>query len=107
MKRKTKTKVEKFTDKVEPWGDKLLGEKQGYIVLAFDELEDGTTECGFLSKGKMTGMAECMFTCMSKNPMLEYVVMAAGNALAQTRMLQEQLQEEITENVLGNGDNQN
>jgi hypothetical protein len=107
MKRKTKTRVEKFTEKVELWGDKLLKENQGYIVLAFDELEDGTTECGFLSRGKMTGMAESLYTCMKQNPMLEYVVMAAGNALAQTRMMQEQIQEDTTEIVSGNGDNQN
>lgn len=107
MKRKLKTRVEKFTEKVEQWGGKLLNEKQGYIVLAFDEFEDGTTECGFLSKGKMTGMAECLYTCMRQNPMLEYVVMAAGNALAQTRMMQEQIKEETTEKVFGNGDNQN
>ena len=107
MKRKTKTKVEKFAEKAEFWGGKLLDEKQGFIVLAFDELEDGTTECTYVTKGKMTGMAECMYTCMSKNPMLEYVVMAAGNALAQTRMMQEQIQEETTEIVLGDGDNQN
>lgn len=107
MKRKIKTTVEKFTEKVEQWGGKLLGETQGYIVLAFDEFEDGTTESGFISKGKVTGMAECLYTCMKQNPMLEYIVMAAGNALAQERMMQEQIQEETTEIVLGNGDNQN
>lgn len=94
-----KTQIEKFTEKVDALGAKLLDEKKGYILLAYNELNDDTIECGFASKGKMTGMAECLYTCMKQNPMLEYLVMSAGNALAQTRMMQEQIQETITENV--------
>lgn len=94
-----KTQMEKFTEKVEAWGAKLLDEKKGYILLAYNELEDDTTECGFASKGKMTGMVECLYSCMNQSPMLANVVMAASNAFVQTRMMQEQIQETITENV--------
>lgn len=105
--RTKKSQVEKFTEKVEAWGKKLLDDNKGYIVFAFEELEDGNTSCGYISKGKMSTMAECLYTCMKQNPMLEYVVMAAGNSLAQTRMEIQKIQEETTEIVLGNGDNQN
>jgi hypothetical protein len=36
---------------------------------------------------------------MNKNPMFAYVVMAAANAMEQTRIMQERLQETIIENV--------
>lgn len=99
MKRKTKTNLEKFSKKVEEWGVKLLDEKKGYILLAFNELEDGSTECGYLTKGKITSMVECLYSCMNTNPMLANIIMAASNALVQTRMAQEKLQETIQENV--------
>lgn len=107
MKKKTKTKVEKFTGKVTEWGDKLLDENKGYLLLAFDELEDGTTMCRFNSKGKLPSIAECLYTCMEQNPMFEYVVVSAANALAQARAMQGKMQEELTEIVMKDGNNQN
>lgn len=105
--RKAKTRVEKFTDKVTQWGDKLLDENMGYVLLAFDELEDGSTMCGFKSKGKFPSIAECLYSCMEQNPMFEYVVVSAANALAQNRAMQEKLQEELTDKVMEDGNNQN
>lgn len=97
--RTKKTSIEKFVDKTNEWSSKLLSEKQGYILLSYNELDEDTIQTSFSSKGSLGSLAECIHLCMNKNPMFAYVVMAAANAMEQTRIMQEQLQETITENV--------
>lgn len=104
--RTKKTPIEKFAEKTTEWADKLLGDKQGYILLCYNELDDDTIQTSLSSKGNIGSSVECLHICMNKNPLFANIVVAAANAMVQARMMQEQLQETITEKVdLENGDN--
>ena len=97
--RTKKTSIEKFTDKTNEWSTKLLNEKQGYLLLCYNELNDDQIQTSLSSKGNIASMVECLHLCMNKNPMFANIVVAAANAMVQARIMQEKLQEESTENV--------
>lgn len=98
-KRTKKTSVEKFAEKTTQWADKLLTEKQGYILLCYNELDEDMLMTSITSKGSIGASVECLHLCMNKNPLFANIVMAASNAFVQARMMQEEIQKEITENV--------
>lgn len=106
-KRVTKTSVEKFTEKTTEWANKLLTDKQGYILLCYDELDEDKLMASITSKGSIGASAECLHLCMNKNPLFANIVMAASNAFVQARMMQEEMQNKISKIVDNNGDNQN
>ena len=88
-----KTKLKEFMDEVGAIGSKLPDEDAGYIVFAYKETEEGT-ESAFSSNGKLHYIAECLYSCMKNDPMLANVVMAASNAIAQSRMAEAMIREE-------------
>lgn len=103
-----KTSIEKFAEKTNQWAAKLLNEKQGYVLLCYNELDDDKIQTSLSSKGNISSTVECLHVCMNKNPMFANIVVAAANAMVQARMMQEEMQKTITENVdLGDGNNQN
>ena len=97
--RTKKTSTEKFVQKATEWGDKLLSEKQGYILLCYNEIDDDRMMTSITNKGSIGGAVECLHLCMNKNPLFANIVMAAANSFVQARAMQEELQKEITENV--------
>ena len=106
--RTKKTSIEKFTDKTNEWAGKLLNDKQGYVLLCYNELDNDTIQTSLSSKGSIGSTVECLHLCMNKNPMFANMVMAAANAMVQARIMQEEMQKTITENVdLGNGEDRN
>lgn len=105
--RTKKSSIEKFTEKANQWAAKLLNEKQGFVLLCYDELDDDKIKTSLSSKGSIGSTVECLHICMNKNPMFANIVIAAANAMVQARM-KEEMQKKITENVdLGDGNNQN
>lgn len=97
--RTKKTSIEKFVEKTNEWGTKLLNEKQGYMLLCYNEIDDDTLQTSITSKGSIGSAAECLHLCMNKNALFANIVMAAANAYVQVRAMQEELQKEITQNV--------
>lgn len=98
-KKVTKTSVNKFAEKTTKWANKLLTDKQGYILLCYDELDEDRLMASITSKGSIGASAECLHLCMNKNPLFANMVMIASNAFVQARMMQEEVQKKITENV--------
>lgn len=103
--RTKKTSIEKFTEKTNALASKLLNDKQGYVLICYNELDDDTIQTSLSSKGNIASTAECLHLCMNKNPLFANIVMAAANAMVQARMMQEQLQGTTTENVETDGNN--
>lgn len=93
--KKTESKTEQFVKAVDSLSTNLLaGEKQGYVLFTYNEEENGQ-ENSFMSRGKINRIAECLFSCMKQNPMLANVVVAASNALVQSRVLESQMKGEL------------
>ena len=95
--KKEESKIEKFSKAIDQLSAEVFDEKQGYILFAYGELENGNTENSFASRGKYTCMAECLYACMKQNEMLANIVIAATNAVVQGRMMEAQIQQEAME----------
>lgn len=95
--KKEESKIEKFSKAIDQLSAEVFDEKQGYILFAYGELENGNTENSFASRGKYTCMAECLYACMKQNEMLANIVIAACNAIVQGRMMEAQIQQEAIE----------
>lgn len=90
----TKPQIENFVKEVEALKEKTLGENKGYMLLAYEELENNSQANSFSFNGKISCVAECLYSCMKKNEILANVIMAAANALMQNRMLEAQMMAE-------------
>jgi hypothetical protein len=86
--KKTESQIEKFTKEVESLSKERLTGKEGYLIFSYGELGEGRQENGYTIKGSLNNIAECLYSCMMKNPTLANVVMAAAGAVAQQRMMQ-------------------
>ena len=95
--KKEESKIERFTKAIDQLSTEVFDEKQGYILFAYGELENGNTENSFASRGKYTCMAECLYACMKQNEMLANIVIAASNAIVQGRMMEAQIQAQAME----------
>lgn len=89
----TKTQLEQLVTEVSACADSNLGEKCGYLLLAYHE-EDKTIESTFTANGKFGSIAECICACMQKNEVLANVIIAAANAVVQNRMIEAQMKAE-------------
>lgn len=94
--KKTESQIEKFTKEVESLSKERLTGKEGYLIFSYGELEEGKQENGYTIHGNVSNIAECLYSCMMKNPTLANVVMAASGAIAQQRMMQAQIAEEAS-----------
>lgn len=92
--KKNVSQIEMFTQNVESLGTELLNEDKGYLMFVYNEMENGNTESVFASRGKLNCIAECLFACMKQNPVLANVVIAASNAVVQSRMMEAKITEE-------------
>lgn len=94
--KKTESQIEKFTKDVESLSKESLTENEGYLIFAYGEREEGKQENGYTITGKLSNIAECLYSCMMKNPTLANVVMAAANAVAQQRFMETQIAAETS-----------
>lgn len=90
--KKTEPQTEVFVREVENLGDKMLGENEGFMIIAYNEKEEGATESSFLMKGKMATIAECLFNGMMNSQALSTAVLVACNAYSQHKMAEAQMQ---------------
>lgn len=95
--KKEESKIEKFSKAIDQLSTEVFDDKQGYILFAYGELENGNTESSFASRGKLSCMAECLYACMKQNEMLANIVIAASNAIVQGRMMEAQIQQQAME----------
>ena len=72
----------------------VIGENQGYMLLAYEELENNSQANSFSFTGKLNLVAECLYSCMKKNEILANVIVAAANALVQNRVIESRIQAE-------------
>lgn len=86
--KKTESQIGEFIKEVESLSKEKLNETKGYLIFTYGELEEGKQENGYTITGKLSNIAECMYSCMMKNPTLANVVMAAANAVAQQRFIE-------------------
>lgn len=69
--------------------DEMLGDKQGYVLFAYNEAEDDRgQENIFVSNGRFGNIAEMFFACMKSDPALANIMTAAVNAYSQSRMME-------------------
>lgn len=81
--------IERFAKGVNSLKDEMLGDKQGYILFAYNEAEDGRgQENIFVSNGRFGNVAEMFFACMKSDPALANIMTAAVNAYSQSRMME-------------------
>lgn len=96
--KKEESKIEKFSKAIDQLSAEVFDDKQGYLLFAYGELEEGKSENTFASRGgKLSSMAECLYACMKQNEMLANIVIAATNAIVQGRMMEAQIQQEAME----------
>jgi hypothetical protein len=97
METKTPTpKIEDFVKEVEALKAKMLEDNKGYMLLAYEELDGGSQANSFSFNGKISYVAECLYSCMKTNELLANVIIAAANALVQNRMLEAQMMAETS-----------
>lgn len=94
--KKTESQIEKFTKEVESLSKERLTGKEGCLIFSYGELGEGRQENGYTIHGNVSNIAECLYSCMMKNPTLANVVMAAAGAIAQQRMMQAQIAAEAS-----------
>lgn len=88
-------KFEKIFEETTSLLNENVDETCGYLLFGFETNNDNV-RCGFTTKGSLTGMVECLHSCMKQDPMLANIVIAAANAIAQQRMIEEQMRAEAT-----------
>lgn len=91
-----KLQIEQFMDGVKSLTDETLNDNNGFILLGY-ELDGDKQHASFRAGGKLNHLAECIYTCMSKDQGLANIIIAASNAYVQNRMMQAQIQAEATE----------
>ena len=95
--KKEESKIEQFSKAIDQLSAEVFDDKQGYLLFAYGELEEGKSENTFASRGKLSNMAECLYACMKQNEMLANIVIAATNAIVQGRMMEAQIMQEAME----------
>ena len=81
-----KTEIERFVQSVESLSTNLLDDSKGYVVFAYNELEN-SQENTFALKCKLHNMAECIYSCMTQNEGFANALIAAANAYVQNRYM--------------------
>ena len=81
-----KNEIERFVQSVESLSTNLLDDSKGYVVLAYNELEN-SQENTFALKAKLHNMAECIYSCMTQNEGFANALIAAANAYVQNRYM--------------------
>lgn len=87
-------KIEEFVKKVDSLKKEMLGEDCGFVLLAYQEIDEKQQHNTFAAGGKLSNMAECFVAFMKSEPVMANVVMAASSAIAQQRMTEMQMLQE-------------
>jgi uncharacterized protein (UPF0128 family) len=91
----TENKMENFVKKIDETSTELLTDNQGYVMFVYNEVgENKSQENTFSFKGKLSNVAECIYSCMKNNAMLANVIIAAGNAYAHHQVMEANMQAE-------------
>lgn len=94
--KKTESQLDKFIKDVEALQKSQLKEGDGFVLFAYSELNNETQENTFAINGRLNLIAECLYACMKNNPMLANIMIAAGNAIVQGRMIEAGIQAEAS-----------
>lgn len=84
-------KIEEFVKKVDSMKKEMLGDDCGFVLLAYQEIDDKQQHNTFAAGGKLSNMAECFVAFMKSEPVMANVVMAASSAIAQQRIVEAQM----------------
>ena len=95
--KREESKIEQFSKAIDQLSSEVFDKKQGYILFAYEEIDNDKAENTFASRGKLGSMAECLYACMKKNEILANVVIAASNAIVQNRMMEAQIMQQAME----------
>lgn len=84
-------KIEEFVKKVDSMKKEMLGDDCGFVILAYQEIDEKQQHNTFAAGGKLSNMAECFVSFMKTEPVMANVVMAASSAIAQQRLVEAQM----------------
>ena len=84
-------KIEEFVKKVDSMKKEMLGDDCGFVILAYQEIDEKQQHNNFAAGGKLSNMAECFVSFMKTEPVMANVVMAASSAIAQQRLVEAQM----------------
>lgn len=84
-------KIEEFVKKVDSMKREMLGDDCGFVILAYQEIDEKQQHNTFAAVGKLSNMAECFVSFMKTEPVMANVVMAASSAIAQQRLVEAQM----------------
>lgn len=84
-------KIEEFVKKVDSMKKEMLGDDCGFVILAYQEIDEKQQHNTFAAGGKLSNMAECFVSFMKTEPVMANVVMAASSAIAQQRLAEAQM----------------
>ena len=90
-------KIEEFVKKVDSLKKEMLGEDCGFVLLAYQEIDEKQQHNTSAGSGKLSNIAECFVSFMKSDPVMANVVMAASSAIAQQRMMESQVLAEATD----------
>lgn len=88
--------ITKFVDKVNALKEEMINEDNGFLFLAY-EMQGEAQSNAFTAGGRMNCLAECLYTCMTKDQGLANIIIAASNAFVQSRMMEAQIAKETEE----------
>lgn len=84
-------KIEEFVKRVDSMKKEMLGDDCGFVILAYQEIDEKQQHNTFAAGGKLSNMAECFVSFMKTEPVMANVVMAASSAIAQQRFVEAQM----------------
>lgn len=93
MKTKKTSPIEAFAKQVGKVSDKHLDDNMGYLLFAYNAVDDNTMESGFGAKGGLHHTADCLLSVMKQNETVAHIITAAANAYGYMRMAQAQAQQ--------------
>lgn len=94
--KKTDTTIDEFTQKVEALRQEMLGDDCGCVLLTYREIDGKSQQNSFAVSGKLQRIAECFVSFMKSEPIMANVILAASNAIVQSRMIEASIKMEQT-----------
>lgn len=88
---KTNSQTEDFVKKVESLKKEMLGENDGFVLLTYSEIDNANQQNSFAVSGKLNRIAECFVSFMKSEPTMANVILAAGSAIVQNRIVEAQI----------------
>lgn len=86
--------IKEILDTIKEKTDKSKAEIKGCLLLAYDTDKDGVKQHAFFAAGTPANLAESLYSSMMRDPMLANVIIAASNAVVQSRMAEAHIKAE-------------